>query len=406
MDISPKRENKGSSTSLPLIFAFGAVVLVGGYLLGALTPSVFPVQASAESEQVDTIFRVTLTIGGVIFLLVQGLLVYSVIRFRVRSDDTGDGPNIHGNATLEIVWTTVPAVIVTFLAFYGWQVWNTTRAEKPNEMVVQTEAQRYVWSFAYTDPENRLADAEQQTFTSDTLYTYVNQPMLIRMNALDVNHAFWVPVMRIKQDALVGRETEVRFTPTRAGRYRVVCAELCGGGHGGMYTYIIVYENYDEFKEQFLDIQVNNILNPPNDPVAVGELIMSNATYACAGCHQLDSLGWAGITGPSLNGIGSRAGTVRASAAGVSDGANYLVQSIRYPNAYITPGYAAGVMPQFGPSPEPPAVVDGASYVYMPNDHLLSIVSYLCTQTESGSLEDSTCGDTENIAAAVEEQSQ
>lgn len=406
MDISPKRENNGRRwTPPPLLFVWGAVILVGGYLIGSVTPSILPVQGSAESEQVDTLFRVTLFIGGIIFLLVQGLLAYSVIRFRVPRTDTSDGPNIHGNATLEIVWTTVPAVIVTFLAFYGWQVWNTTRAEKPNEMVVQTEAQRYVWSFTYTDPENRLENAEQQTFTLGTLHTYVGQSMLMKINALDVNHAFWVPVMRIKQDALVGRETEVRFTPTLEGRYRVVCAELCGGGHGGMFTYIIVYADYEEFKREFLDIEVNAILNPPTDPVLVGERVLSNATYACAGCHQLESLEWNGITGPSLNGIGTRSGTVRAPATGLPDGASYIAQSIRHPNAYNVPGYALA-MPQFGPFPDQPATVEGASYVYMPNDDLLGIVSYLCAQTETGNPEDTTCGDAEAIAAAVEEQSQ
>ncbi len=405
MDISPKRENKGAATPLPLIFLFGAVILVGGYFIGAATPSVLPVQASAESEQIDTLFRVTLTLSGVLFLLVQGLLVYSVLRFRVRMDDTGDGPNIHGNATLEIIWTTIPAVVVFFLSIYGWQVWNTMRVEKPNEMTVHVEASRFNWTFTYTDPENRLADAPQQTFTAGTLHTYVNQPMLVKIDAADVNHAFWIPTMRIKQDALVGRETEVRFTPIRSGRYALRCAELCGDGHGRMVTYVVVYDDYEQYKSQFLDIQVNNILNPPTDPVLVGESLLTSATYACAGCHALESMGWTGITGPNLNGIGSRAGESRATAASVSSGAAYLAQSIRHPNAYQVPGYALA-MPQFGPFPDQPATVEGASYVYMPDDHLLGIVSYLCTQTESGSAEDSTCGDAETIAAAVEEQSQ
>jgi cytochrome c oxidase subunit 2 len=392
-----------------MLFVWGALILVGGYLIGSITPSILPVEASAEAGQIDTLFRVTMFIGGIVFLLVQGLLAYSVIRFRVRADDTGDGPNIHGNATLEIVWTTIPAVIVIFLAVYGWQVWNTMRAEKPNEMVVQTTAQRYAWSFTYTDPENRLAEADQQTFTVGTLHTYVNQPMLMKINALDVNHAFWVPVMRLKQDALVGRETEVRFTPTREGRYRVVCAELCGGGHGGMFTYIVVYADYEQYKREFLDIQVNNILNPPTDPFLVGQSVLSSAVYPCASCHTLQSadetINWTGITGPNLNGIGTRAGTTRAGATGLPDGASYIAQSIRHPNAYDVPGFALA-MPQFGPFPEQPATIDGASYVYMPNSDLEGIVTYLCAQTESGVPEDSTCGDAAAIAAAVEAQSQ
>jgi cytochrome c oxidase subunit 2 len=406
MDLSHKN-NKGVQISLPAVIIAGIAIIVGGFIIGMSAPSWFPVQASTQAEQNVGLFRVLLTLGGVVFLLVQGLLLYSIIRFRARPGDMSDGPHIHGNVTLEVVWTAIPAIVVIGLVVYSLQVWTSTRAEQPNETVVEVTAQRFAWTFTYTDPLNRLVDqpVTNQQFSSSVLHTYVNQPILLKILAVDVNHAFWVPTMQIKQDALVGRETEVRFTPIRAGRYRVVCAELCGGGHGGMFTYVVVHENEETLLSQFVDVQVNNILNPPTDPVAIGNNLLANAVYPCSGCHQLEDLSWTGVTGPNLNGIANRAAE-RATASGDPSTEYYLARSIRHPNAYTVPGFGQGVMPQFGASEEIPAVIDGASYIYMPDNDLTGIVAYLCTQTESGESADSTCGDEEAIRAAVAAQTQ
>ncbi|MBC8171751.1 MAG: cytochrome c oxidase subunit II [Anaerolineae bacterium] len=406
MDLSHKN-NKGVQISLPAVIIAGVAILVGGFIIGMSSPTWFPVQASTQAEQGVGLFRVLLTLGGVVFLLVQGLLLYSIVRFRARPGDTSDGPNIHGNVTLEIIWTAIPAIVVFGLVIYSWQVWTTTRAEQSNETVIEVTAQRFAWTFDYTDPLNRLVDQPEtsQQFSSSVLHTYVNQPILLKIRAVDVNHAFWVPTMQIKQDALVGRETEVRFTPIRAGRYRVVCAELCGGGHGGMFTYVVVHQTEEDLYSQFVDIQVNNILNPPTDPVAIGQNLLANAVYPCSGCHRLDALSWTGATGPNLNGIGNRAAE-RAVASGDPSAEYYLARSIRHPNGYTVPGFAANVMPQFGDSEAIPVEIDGASYLYMTDNDLTGIVAYLCTQTESGDVADSTCGDEEAIRAAVAAQAE
>ncbi|NOG50233.1 MAG: hypothetical protein HND48_12995 [Chloroflexi bacterium] len=126
------------------------------------------------------------------------------------------------------------------------------------------------------------------------LHTYVGRPVVLTMRTSDVNHAFWVPTMRIKQDLLAGRTTDVRFTPILAGRYRVACAELCGGGHGSMFSYVQVYANEQEWMDRFIDVRVERILNPPTDPVEVGRSLLTEGKYPCAGCHKLDDagLGW------------------------------------------------------------------------------------------------------------------
>jgi cytochrome c oxidase subunit 2 len=206
------------------------------------------------------------------------------------------------------------------------------------------------------------------------LHTYVGQPVKMVMNTADVNHAFYVPAMRIKQDLLPGRTTEVRFTPTLAGDYPVFCAELCGSGHGDMRARIVVHPDEDTYLAWF-DEEVNVLLNPPEDPVARGLQVLSSGKYPCAGCHRLDSLGWTGVTGPNQNGIADRVLTNRAGATGLTPEA-YLARSLYHPGEYLAPGFGA-LMPQFQAS-------DSNAPNYMPVEDMEAIVAYLCTQSASG----------------------
>ncbi|MCU0475520.1 MAG: cytochrome c oxidase subunit II [Anaerolineae bacterium] len=400
MDLSSKSGGGRTGYNPVLIILGTVVVLVGGYLISLLSPSLFPLAASAEAGPIDQLFRVMLFLGGVVFVLVEGLIILSIVRFRARKGEAGDGANFNGNVTLEVIWTAIPAVVVVFITLYSYQVWVDIQAPKDDELVIETEGLRFVWSFSYTDPLNRLAEADTQNFTDSVLHTYVGRPVRLKMETRDVNHAFWVPTMRIKQDLLAGRQTEVAFTPTEAGRYRIVCTELCGGGHGAMYSYIQVYATEQEWMERFIDVRVERILNPPTDPLTVGFNLLNENAYPCSGCHVLESVNWAGVTGPTLNGIGDTAAR-RASANGLGGAEEYIAQAIRHPNAYIVPGYNSGVMPQFGAEQDEPDAVDGAYYVYMSDDSLTAIVTYLCLQTATG---ESACGDEAAIRAAVEAQ--
>src|SRR5205814_1917632 len=101
---NPQHSKSGiSGATIVVIIVVGVLLIAGGLIIGAFTPSILPVQASAESVQVDNLFHILLVIGGAVFLLVQGMLVYSIWRFRAKPGETGDGLNMHGNTTLEIV---------------------------------------------------------------------------------------------------------------------------------------------------------------------------------------------------------------------------------------------------------------------------------------------------------------
>lgn len=332
------------------IFAVAVVTVllfIGGAVIAEMTPWLMGVQASTQAVAVDALMRSMMFIGGMVFLLVQGLIIWAVIFYRRRKGDETDGPNMHGNYALEFVWTLIPTIVVFVLTVYSYQVFINTRAPQENELVVSVVAQRYAFGFEYFD------EASQTVVNDNVLRTYVemdeegnlvySRPVRLDMSAQDVIHAFWIPAMRVKQDMLPGRETQLRFTPTLPGRYPVVCTELCGGGHGGMRAEILVYPSEESYMEWF-DTRVECVTNPPADPVALGRQILENNVggYGCAGCHALDEFGWVGQVGPTLNGVADRA-AARARAAGNEDAYDYLYTSIRNSLDYIVPNYTAAM---------------------------------------------------------------
>lgn len=405
MSAETNKPTANTNSYIWIIAAF-ALMVFGGFIIAEATPLLFPTQASAESRQVDDLFKFMLVIGGAIFLLVQGALVYSVIRFRAKPNDLSDGPPIHGNATLEFVWTAIPSVIVLVLVIYSYDVWVNNMAVKENEQVVEGVGRRFAWNFNYDVPISAVPDdvnvgdlsanVQSQleargafTITSSELHTYVGRPVKIILNTQDNQHAFWVPAMRIKQDLLTGRTTEARFTPIEAGTYPIVCAELCGDGHGAMRAQIIVHPDEETYLAWFNNA-ANTVFYPPEDPVERGRQLLAGGAYPCSGCHVLTEFGWQGVTGPNLNGVGDRVETVRAGATGETP-EDYLSRSLYHPAEYLVPGFGA-LMPQFQPdSPTAPN--------YMPVEDKIAIVAYLCTQTSSG---ESVC-DLENLDTLSEQ---
>ncbi|MEO0561018.1 MAG: cytochrome c oxidase subunit II [Chloroflexota bacterium] len=357
--------------TIAVIAVVTVLLLIGGYFIAELTPWLMGEQASSQAQLVDGLMYAMMYIGGMVFLLVQGLILWAVIFYRRRKGDDSDGPNIHGNNALEFIWTLVPSIVVFVLTIYSYQVYVVSRAPQENELLVSVTARRYAFGFEYYD------EATETVINDSVLRTYVEmdengeviqtRPVRLQLDGEDVIHSFWMPSMRVKQDMLPGRTTELRFTPIKPGRYPVVCTELCGGGHGGMFSEVLVYPSEESYMNWF-ETQVDCEVNPPEDPALRGRrLLETNSGWGCAGCHVLDDLGWAGQVGPSLNVIGDDAAS-RAAAAGNVDGEEYLYTSIQNSMDYIVPSYQ-GVMPQWQT-----AWVDSMS-----EDDISDITAYLLT---------------------------
>lgn len=259
-----------------------------------------PVAASEDAKQVDNIFNFMLTIATGLFLLVEGVLVYSVIRFRRRKGDTTDGPPIEGNVPLEILWTAIPTIIVFILAIYSFETYNNmggldpviSRDMPPQQiamdgkqhqvalgignsdpgnttppLVVDVKAIQYAWIFTY--PETGIVSGE--------LHVPKDRPVQLNINAGDVLHAFWVPQLRLKQDAIPGREAVLAFTANREGDYPIICAELCGAYHGGMKAvlYVDSEDTYAQWEETNKPVQQASL----EETVAVDATTLSDGEF-------------------------------------------------------------------------------------------------------------------------------
>ena len=185
----------------------------------------FPARASTAAEPIDVLYDVLLIASVPIFVLVMAVAIYCVVKFRAKPGDLGDGAPIHGNTRLEILWVTVPFIMVTALAVYGWIVLDDIEAKEPNTMVVDVRAQQFAWRFTYPGEDG---------LRTNQLVLPKDRPVEFRVTTNDVIHDFWVPQFRLKTDTVPGLTTKMRVTPNRLGRYEVVCAELCGLGHSTM----------------------------------------------------------------------------------------------------------------------------------------------------------------------------
>jgi cytochrome c oxidase subunit 2 len=283
----------------------------------------FPDQGATSATKIDTLYDVLLICSVPVFVLVMTIAIYSVVRFRAKPGDLGDGAPIHGNTRLEVFWVTVPFLMVTALAIYGWITLDDIEAKQPNEMVVNVTGQQFTWTFQY--PSEKL-DAKE-------LVLPVDRPVEFRIKTKDVLHSFWVPQFRLKSDAVPGLTTKVRVTPDREGNYEVVCTELCGLGHSTMRQFARVVPA-GEFDSWVADQKKAASGGGGGGGQAAGpdaeQLFTSNG---CSGCHTLAAAGATAKVGPDLGKLGDV-------------DAKFIRTSIEDPNAEITKGYKPNIMPQ------------------------------------------------------------
>lgn len=223
------------------MLGIGAVASAVGIALGLLIDW-FPVAASTQAGPIDTLYDVLVVVSVPVFVLVVVVVLFSVWKFRMRpGQENEDGPPIHGNTRLEVVWTAIPALLLVGLCSYAWAVLYDIEKAKPNTLQVAVYGQQFAWSYRYAGPGGRAFSVDelylpcQPTGTgTGTGAPCKGRPVRFSIHAVDVIHSFWVPEFRMKQDAVPGITTTQRITPDRLGSYPVVCTELCGTGHATM----------------------------------------------------------------------------------------------------------------------------------------------------------------------------
>jgi cytochrome c oxidase subunit 2 len=296
---------------LAIAVVIGAVAFVLAFWIDWLPPL-----ASEEGGRIDDVYLATSIICLIIFAIVAAVSIYAVLKFRARPDDDEDGKPIHGHTGIEILWTAIPTALVIFIGVYSAVVLVKNEQLPDDHRTFQVKAVQFAWSFTY--PEEGIDEPVYE------LHLPLGETVKLEMQAEDVIHSFWVPELRVKQDVVPGTVQRYIITPTKEGRFPLICTELCGIGHSTMRSWVVV-ESPEKF-EQWLEKEKA----PPEEQAADGKTIF---VQSCGSCHTLADAGTTGNLGPNLDEV----------LPGQSEQDVY--DSIVSPDAVITPGYEAGVMP-------------------------------------------------------------
>ena len=215
-----------SRRSLSAASVAALVAIALGILLSYLIHW-FPAQASTQAHNTDTLYHVLVIASIPIFVLVVTVILYAVWQFRMRpGEELKDGPPIHGNTRLEVLWTAIPAALLLGMVGYSFVVLHENEAKPAREIQIGVTAQQFAWSYQY--PPSVTGGAPLNSYK---LYVPKGESVYFNLHSRDVIHAFWVPAFRIQEDVVPGITTHWRATPDRLGSYPVVCNLLCGLGH-------------------------------------------------------------------------------------------------------------------------------------------------------------------------------
>ena len=211
-----------------------------------------PDAATTQGQATRNIYDIVFVIGAAIFLLVEGLILFAVLRYRRKKGDDELPPQIHGNNRLEIIWTAIPIALVLALFVMSWQTLNTVDAHTPTPAVrIGVVAYQWQWEFVYapegvawqdcTAPANKgkcvtvvgtpPANGDRAGWTPPTMHVPVNETVELDMHALDVIHSFYVPAFLYQRDITPRKDQVIQFTADKIGTYRGQCTQFCGLYH-------------------------------------------------------------------------------------------------------------------------------------------------------------------------------
>src|SRR3954469_13236173 len=241
--------------------AFVAVAYAGNGGVGPETPH------SPNASRINSSYKWIALFTGAIFVIVEGTLLWFVIRYRRRGRArTVEGPQVHGATRLELIWTAIPVLILAAIAgfiFYELPGIKDVPAAKAQggPLDIRIDAHQFYWQFTYPNGAVSI----------DEMHVPVNRTVRIDIVSHDVDHSWWVPQLGGKFDAIPGQRTHTWFKAERAGSYRGRCGEFCGVFHAEMQAVVLAEPKAD------YDTWVNN--------TAAQELGRSEWEGVCAKCH-------------------------------------------------------------------------------------------------------------------------
>jgi cytochrome c oxidase subunit 2 len=329
-------------------YAFVAALVVASVSCNEAHPNTTLVPHSDLGREIDLLWDRLLLLGTIVFILVEGVLIYVVFRYR-RRDNQGTPPQTHGSTKLEIAWTLIPAVILVFIAVPTVRTIFITQAQAaPGSLNIEVTGHQWWWEFRY--PEYGVT-------TANEIYLPVGRTVNFRLRSADVIHSFWTPQLGGKRDVVTNRTNYVWYTPDTSISSNVwngFCAEYCGASHANMRfrVFTVTQQQFDSWvagqkmparfgavgpvapsggpippqpassvvqagyifpREKIPDYAVPHAPIPPDlkftagltGNAARGKQVFSSS--ACIGCHSIAGNPAAmGVTGPNLTHVGSR----------------------------------------------------------------------------------------------------
>jgi cytochrome c oxidase subunit II len=198
-------------------------------------------------DQVDTTFIIIVSISVFFLLLIGITMIYFVMKYNKKRNPIPS--SVTGNTKLEIMWTIIPTLLALGMFFSGYAGFKNMRNAPEDSFTIKVIGRMWVWSFEYDNGKK-----------SDTLYVPLSRPIKMEITSTDVNHSFYVPSFRVKEDAIPGRKNYLWFQPTAIGSFNIECAEYCGLSHSAMYSKVVVMPDKD-FEKWYNTQNVIDTLN-------------------------------------------------------------------------------------------------------------------------------------------------
>ncbi len=262
-------------------------------------------EAIVTAKQVDDLFRFMAAWGSVLYIFVFGYIVYFAIAFRVKKSDAPDaiGVQIHDNHRLELAWTVIPLLFVIVLSIFSVKIWYEITLAPSNGIVIESIGHKWYFTFRYPQVHGEI---------TNEMHVPLGVPVTLNITSADVIHSFWVPAMRLKADMVPGMVTTIRFTPDRAGRYKIICTQFCGTNHADMNQQMLVIEPKAQYDAWYHGWQVKNAgisdalpsASTGTISLAGGDPKAGQALFAqkCSACHAMAPFAHT-VVGPGLKGV-------------------------------------------------------------------------------------------------------
>ena len=244
-----------------------------------------------QATTIANLFWFILGIAGVIFVGVEGAIIYATVAYRERPGRTP--AQFRGSPRLEIAWTAVPALILAVIFVLTVQAMNALAVPTGDPLEITVRGHQWWWEFDYS---------QNNFVTANEFHVPVGQPVILHLLSDNVIHSLWIPQINGKTDMIPGHERTMWFTPTRTGVFLGQCAEYCGVQHAWMNVRLVVQSEPD-YAAWVRDQQ--QPAAPPTGLAREGEQLF--VTKTCVSCHAIAGTAAQGIAGPDLTHLGSRA---------------------------------------------------------------------------------------------------